>query len=429
MKNQKRVEWNRLENAAKIFPPTSGRRDTKVFRFACELTEPVDRELLQRALDRTMEEFPFYRSIMKQGLFWYYLERSDRPVEVQEEDDRACAPLYDGDRKNLLFRVSCFGNRMSLEVYHAIADGTGALHFLRTLVYHYLMLAHGEELTEAPPALEDDASKNQKQDDSFRRYYQKSRAYEGLTRGAWHFRGEYLPDRRLGVIEGWMPVGEALRLAKERGCTLTVFMVALFIRAIHQEMTAADQKKPVVITVPVNLRNFYPSASARNFFSTIEVEYDFSRSPDTLEDVVAAVAQSFGRELAPERVAARMNHYCALEHNMLVRAIPLPVKDLIMRQANRRAERTITAAFSNVGRVRMPGALCPYIRRFDVFSSTRRLQICMCSFGDELTVSFTSPFVSTDVPRNFFRSLAALGLAVEIATNRPDDEGEAPDKK
>ena len=63
------AKWNRLDNAAKIFPPTSTKRDTKVFRFACELTEPVEEPLLQQALDQTLELFPFYRSILKKGLF------------------------------------------------------------------------------------------------------------------------------------------------------------------------------------------------------------------------------------------------------------------------------------------------------------------------------------------------------------------------
>ena len=36
------LPWSRLDNAAKIFPPTSSARDTKVFRLACTLTQPVE---------------------------------------------------------------------------------------------------------------------------------------------------------------------------------------------------------------------------------------------------------------------------------------------------------------------------------------------------------------------------------------------------
>ena len=67
------LKWSRLDNAAKIFPSTSSKRDPKVFRFACELCEPVDPEVLRSALDRTLEKFPPFRSVLRRGLFWYFL--------------------------------------------------------------------------------------------------------------------------------------------------------------------------------------------------------------------------------------------------------------------------------------------------------------------------------------------------------------------
>ena len=57
--------WNRLDNAAKIFPPTTTRRDPKVFRFSCRFTEEVDPEVLQKALQL------FYQKLMH--LLYYFL--------------------------------------------------------------------------------------------------------------------------------------------------------------------------------------------------------------------------------------------------------------------------------------------------------------------------------------------------------------------
>ena len=64
--------WWTLDNAAKIFPSTSSSHNSKVFRFVCELQEPVEPLILQAALDKTIERFPMYRSVMKLGWFWYY---------------------------------------------------------------------------------------------------------------------------------------------------------------------------------------------------------------------------------------------------------------------------------------------------------------------------------------------------------------------
>ena len=73
MKARGPKSWSRLDNAAKIFPPTSNARDTKVFRFACELREQVQEAPLQRALEETLALFPIFRSVIRHGLFWLSL--------------------------------------------------------------------------------------------------------------------------------------------------------------------------------------------------------------------------------------------------------------------------------------------------------------------------------------------------------------------
>ena len=423
MGNGKNPQWSRLDNAAKIFPSTSTSRDSKVFRFACQLREEVEPEILQHALDRTMQQFPFYRCILKKGLFWYYFEDSGQSPVAEAESTPLCAPLYDGDAKNLLFRVMYYQKRISLEVYHALSDGTGALNFLQVLVYYYLTEKHREDFSETPPALDYDASKNQKQDDSFSKYFEKT----GKTRqpkapAAYRLRGPRFPENRIGVIEGTMSVKALLEQAHAYHTTLTVFLTAVMIQAIHEDMSLLDQKKPVVITIPVNLRNYFPSVSARNFFGIINVGYDFRRQENRLEAIIEYVNECFQKWLNKEHLGERMNQLCALEHSLPMKLVPLVFKDPVLRAANWAAEREITAALSNVGRVTMPKELCPYIDSFDVFTATNRLQACMCSFQDRFTISFTSPFLSTDVQRAFFRFMTSLGIAVEVSSSPFQDE-------
>ena len=104
-KEKKDRQWSRLDNAAKIFPSTSGKRDTKVFRFACELVRPVEEAILQQALDRTLEEFPGFLCVLKHGLFWYYLEASDQRPVVHPENQPPCSALYKQNEYTLLFDV------------------------------------------------------------------------------------------------------------------------------------------------------------------------------------------------------------------------------------------------------------------------------------------------------------------------------------
>ena len=71
---QKWGHWRRLDNAAKLFSAASSKQNTRVFRFYCELKEEVQPRLLEEALDRTLETYPLFLSVLRKGLFWHYLE-------------------------------------------------------------------------------------------------------------------------------------------------------------------------------------------------------------------------------------------------------------------------------------------------------------------------------------------------------------------
>ena len=45
------------------------------------------------------------------------------------------------------------------------------------------------------------------------------------------------------------------------------------------------------------------------------------------------------------------------------------------------------------------------------------MQVCLCSYGDRLTMGFSAPFVDTSVQRHFFRQLTEMGIDVELTAN------------
>lgn len=416
------IEWAKLDNAAKIFPPATNEKDTKVFRFVCELREEVDGDILQQALDVTFELFPIYKSILRRGVFWYYFENTDIKPMVQQDYKLPCSMIYHQNRKNLLFEVTYFNKRINLEMYHALADGTGAMQFLKTLVYHYITRKHAEDFNGKLPSMDYDASFTQKNDDSFLKHYSGDKNLLNKIKigRAYRITGRRYIDNRLKVIEGEMSVKQVINLAHNHDTTLTVYLTALFIKAIYQDMPARGRKYPVVLTVPVNLRTYFPSVTARNFFTTISISYHFGKNSDRLEDIIQVVKESFDRELTENNMRKHIDRLSALEHNAFMRVVPLLLKDFVLRIAHVINNRGITAALSNIGKVTICKELEPYIQVFDCFTSANRPQICMCSFGDRLEISFASPFVSTDIQKNFFRMLTAEGVEVTVTSNIQD---------
>ena len=137
-------EWNKLDNAAKIFPAAQSKKDTQVFRFSCELYKTVNKDLLQKATEDTLEEFDIFKSILRRGLFWYYLEESDIKPIVREEYKIPCSLIYQRNNHKLLFEVTYYRNRINLEVFHVLTDGTGAMNFLKTTLHLRKMLKTAE---------------------------------------------------------------------------------------------------------------------------------------------------------------------------------------------------------------------------------------------------------------------------------------------
>ena len=415
-------QWARLDTAAKIFPPTVTKRDPKVFRFSCCLTEPVKPELLQEALEQNLAAFPAFRTVLCKGLFWYYLEQTAEKPEVRAEYRSPCSPLYDPDVHSLLFEVTYYRNRINLELFHAIADGTGAMEFMQGLVFRYLKLAHPAELKELPE-LAYCASDAQSMDDGFERYADLSLKHT-VRRVSWTYRlhGAKPLDFSLSVVLGTAPVDRVLALSRRYGTSVTVFLSALLIQAIGRTMAVLDRRKTIVLAVPVNLRKHFESSSARNFFGIMDVSHNLSRDGAEIPDIVKNLSRQFEDGLSEENLQFSVNRYLGLIKSPISRVSPLILKNSAMRIGGLVASGAETAAVSNVGIVSLPPELSPYLDSFNMYNSTERVQLNIVSFGNRMTLSFSSAFLNTDVPQYFFRALTAEGIPLEIDTNRKEAE-------
>lgn len=429
MFEQKRAYWRSLDNAAKLFSAASSPKDTRVFRFYCELKEEVKEEILQEALNQTIQKYPVFLSVMRKGLFWHYLEKSElRPV-VREEYKEPCSSLYVRDKKTLLFEVTYYKKRINFEVFHALTDGTGATEFLRELVKNYLYLIHEEDLEQVELSNQYLTVKDQ-EDDSFSRYYdpdfprkkkKKIRAVQ-IKKGGKGY-------EELQINEASMSVKELLGIAREKKVSMSVLLTAAFICAIHEEMSRMQEKKPVILMVPVNLRKIFPSDSMLNFFGYIEPGYQFGGGKDSFEDVLEAVKLYFQENLSKEHMAGRMNELIAIEKHKILKWAPLELKNRCIRAGAKMAEQEVTAVLSNMSVVKMPEDYAQYIEKFGVYTSTNRTELCICSFQDTLSLGFTSRYDSTNIQRNFYRILKELGASVKVAEPdfpedaRPNYEG------
>ena len=409
---QKKAHWRKLDNAAKLYSAASNKKDTRVFRFYCELKEQVQSELLQEALDQTLETFPTFLMVLRKGLFWHYLEPCNlRPV-VKEEYKEPCSRLYIRDKKTLLFEVTYYQKRINFEVFHVLTDGTGATEFLKELVKNYLYLAHKEEGLEQVSLQPEDMTVQDQEDDSFLKYYSKDQKRPKKRKlHAFQIRRKKKDGNRLHVHESIVSVQAILKRSRELGVSMTIFLTAIYMMAIHEEMSKMQKKRSVILMVPVNLRKFFPSTSMLNFFNWIEPGYDFATQDGSFEAVLNHTKAFFEAELTKEKMSAHISELLALELHPILRLAPLELKNLCIQAGAKFSEKNVTAIFSNMSAVKMPESYVPYIERFGVYTNTPKMELCLCSFQDKLSFAFTSRYDTENIERNFYRLLKEQGIS------------------
>ena len=112
----------------------------------------------------------------------------------------------------------------------------------------------------------------------------------------------------------------------------------------------------------------------------------------------------------------------ATQRNPFIRVVPLFIKDFVVRLFYTRVQdRNSSAGLTNMGALKVPEGMEPYIDRFDIYMGqpfSRRTNCAVISFGDVLTVNFASSIKEADVEKYFFRRLVQDGIHVKIESNR-----------
>ena len=286
------IRWDRLDNTAHLFPVIAGDSMSNVYRISVTLTERIQPEPLQRALDIVLPKFDGFNLRLRQGVFWYYFEENGKPApRVREENTFPCRFIYQNRNNSYMFRVTYYKYRINLEVFHVLTDGMGGINFLKELTYQYLRLIHPELAGVRGDDLNSATSLNR--EDSFLKNYRKSSARGYQTKKAYLIKGEKLSPGEFGIMHGYMQVPELKAVCKRYGVSINEYLVSVFVWSVYQEcMHKMPAKRPIRVAVPVNLRPYFNSITTKNFFVMVSAEFAPTKEDYTFEEIVEAVKTS-----------------------------------------------------------------------------------------------------------------------------------------
>ncbi|MBQ4186301.1 MAG: hypothetical protein II642_00310 [Firmicutes bacterium] len=417
--------WYRLDNAALIFPASLRKNWSNAFRISFSFTDPVDPDILQEAAEALRTRFPSVFVRLERSMFWYYLQEVDETPKVREDTYQ---PLIRMDRagiKKCAIRILYYRERMAVEVFHSVTDGTGAMVFAKNLAAEYVRRRYhvnvpnecGLKDLSKPPTAEE-------LEDSFQKYAGPvSAPRDDLN--VFRYKGTPEDVPFLHVTCGVMDAEAVHQKAKSMGVTITAFLTALLIECLldmqAEKVRKRHKRKMVRVQIPVNLRQLYGSETMRNFVAVANIGVDPRMGDYTFEELTKIVHHQMQLSITAKNMSAIFTPNVVSERNPLIRIVPLFLKNIIMRMVfDAVGENVSCLSISNLGNVQLPKEMAPFVTRAEFVlgpQSTSPYNCSATSVNGRMFFNIVRNSVEPELERRVFTKLVKMGLHVKIESN------------
>jgi len=414
--------WLTLDNAGVIYPSIREENWDFVYRVSALLKRPVEVTILQKAVNDLTPRFPSFFVKLKSGFFWNYFEVHNRNLIIEEEKSFPCSKFKKGSDGHLI-RILYYKNRISVECFHALADGRSALKLLNSLVKHYIELMGVEVVGEEGCLNYLDKAKSEELEDAFSVYVDNSKKLKHKEFQAYRIKGT---EEDFGVVNSTiaiMSVDNIKEIAKKYNCKMFELILAEIAFAINKRVPKnKKQKRPIKISVPVDLRQFFESETLRNFSGYLNIEIPI-KSEYRFEEI-AEIVQVEMKKIDKERMQGFINSNVGIKSNPFIKIIPLFIKNIFINLFFKLwGESYQTLAVSNLGLNRVPEEFKEVVDRFEVNLGRPKYNaksVGLISYGDKLVCTFSSKIKENITEKDFITGLSGHGVEVLVESNRRD---------
>ena len=422
MKNKQKkkdIYWRRLDNSAKIFPISAGKKYSTVFRFSVILKEQIKPEILKHAVNKALSKYEFFKVRLKDGFFWNYLEYNPKKIIIEEEKEYPCKYIEPKENNEYLFKVTYFDKKINIDIFHSLTDGNGGSMFFREIVYNYIELVHKDEFDEE---LRKKRKIELSIEDSYIKNYNKLAKGNSSSKKAYKLAGKKIKLGAISAIHEIINLEELKQEAKKSGATITQYLTAVLIYSIYKANYVKNKDdKPIKVCIPVNLKKYFPSNTISNFFSYITLEANMKKiKGDNFDEILDFVKKDFAKKLEQKEIEKTMSGNVKIGTNPFIRIIPLALKKPLVRLSYIEIRKYTTTTFSNIGRIGIIGKYQKYIDNFWMLIAPEpieKIKCSACSFDNNIVFTFTSILDDCSIENEFYEFLKQKNINVKIESN------------
>lgn len=402
-----------LDNAAKIYPAAATKNWNAVFAVSAHLSEEVNPIILRAAVTALAKRFVSMYVTLKSEFFWDCLVPATDYNIVEKESNPPCRSFDLKEKNKPLFRVVYNGNEIRCEFFHSITDGTGAFEYLKALLLEYFELGGTKTTTTLGIKRADERFTDSEIRDDFQTISKKDFKYSRKDSNAYQVdlkREKGYLSRNIYSLD----MSEIKRLTKEKyHCTITQYIASLYALALLENYKDSNSKKPVKLSIPVNLRPYFNSSTLRNFASFITINCT-PNGEYNIENVLPLIKNAMAQKIKKENFINAVSQNIADENMFIAKYSPNKIKKLVMRSAfYLYGERKYTSTVTNIGNVILPPQLQGKVNCCSATlgeTPTNTINCAVAGYNDTLCVTLTSVNRNMTIQNKFAELLEADGI-------------------
>lgn len=412
--------WMKIDNASTLYAAARYKDWCRTYRTAVVLDREIDKATLQQALEDTAKRFPSFSVILRDGVFWSYFERTDEAPIVHDEKKYPYRPIQLDGTNQPCFRVLCYKNRIAVEVFHSVTDGTGTGIFLTTLTRRYLELC-GEKVSESEKTFNvKDEPLDIETRDSYYDHYDPNVSAKNPKKVDVYLNENNQVKNYSRLVHGLFTVDNIHTVAKKYDLTITEYLTAVliytFINCEKEPIT-----KPISISVPIDLRRRFESSTVRNFVFMTDVSFNPSGRKDvTFGEICDHIRGKLKEKASKEQLLACISANVSAAKNKVVRPIPYPIKKAFLKNTYKNVQTSYTAFISNGGEMNLPPEVAKHVVRAEGVLADNPYVHFGCaavSVNGLFNFTFSADNPDTEKQKFFFRFLANDGVTVRVESN------------
>jgi len=206
--------------------------------------------------------------------------------------------------------------------------------------------------------------------------------------------------------------------------SITEYIASVLAFSLYQIQNKKRKKqshKPIRASVPINMRQIYPSKTLRNFTLYITPGIDPNLGEYTFKEILNQMHHALRYEMNEKFLSATLSNNVFLGEHPLIRFTPRIIKDKMMLFAYKNfGENQYSTTISNLGNVILPESMRPYVKRMNFNLPPNRINLSsstMTSYGKHLYLTITSVLREPLLEKEVFSFFHKEGIPITLEAN------------